>query len=259
MENTRPVFFYNFKDSDETFLKLNRDNYNEILLDSMNKRQIDLLNKRTDYTRKTFGNGVSSTNEGSVGFDLVQCADEYFAMSTDPLSAAALKVVKDKIAEHIKNNPNENSTPKKEHTDTPVIGGNGLEAVGEFSKPAPFYLYNKEKHCLMEINIINGEFNFNDVPDDLKGFLKDITPNSLENQQNTQNSNGKPFMNIGDHDQYFLIHPKFKENYPDKISEKAFREMMFLEKTGRTEFPKATKPTNSDRSRVNNLEKSHSL
>ena len=30
-----------------------------------------------------------------------------------------------------------------------------------------------------------------------------------------------------------------------------------MEKRGRTQFPKATKPTNSDRSRVNNFKKSH--
>lgn len=220
MENTRPVFFYNFKDGDETFLELNRDNYNEILLDSMNKRQIELLNKITDYTLKKFGHGVSSTNEGNAVYDLVQCADEYFAMSTDPLSDATLKVVKDKIAEHIRNNPNENSTPKKEHSDTPVIGGNDLEVVG---KPEQiFHIYDKETKTMLEITgHADGSWQ---APEDIKRALGNLSKEGLEDQL----SSGKPekmahndFTIINLSDRYAVFHPDAVSDNPEQKYQQA--------------------------------------
>lgn len=56
MENTRPVFFYNFSDNTNT-LMLNLDNYNEILSADLNKRQRELFDKITGHEAKEFGNG----------------------------------------------------------------------------------------------------------------------------------------------------------------------------------------------------------
>lgn len=222
MENTRPVFFYNFKDSDETFLKLNRDDFNEILSDNLNERQKELINKITDYTFREFGNGSLCTNEGGYeSFNFIQCADEYLAMSTVQLSDEARNVVKAAITQHQKDHPaNENSTPKKEHTDTPVIGGNGLEVVG---KPEQiFHIYDKETKTMLKITgHADGSWQ---APEDLKKALGNLSKEDLEDQL----SSGKPkrmahndFTIIKLSDRYAVFHPDAVSDNPEQKYQQA--------------------------------------
>ncbi len=124
------------------------------------------------------------------------------------------------------------------------IPGNGWEFVKECSKvPIQFHLYSKENNKFIEINTTtDGNFNFNNIPNDLKEALEGINPKQLKEQQDNLYRSNRPFMNIGDNNQYFLFHPDFMKEIPDRTSDKAFREMIMLEKSGRTEFPKITKP-----------------